>query len=206
MWWLGAGGEGWLLPSQCGTAAVETPVVPDNIDLYTIQYDAYIMCPALLICHPLLVFLSPTLPCRGHLSTQNKCHDAIIGQQLTTISWFWPTWIQKKMLQVLVTTILHSPRDLILQSMQTCSAQLLFLHKIILFCIFGGPVICILRHSSLFVSSFEGGREFWWSMGSTLHFPYFLNALASLDFKLSLTESVSDSPFPNFQIINDNKW
>ena len=34
---------------------------------------------------------------------------------------------------------------------------------------------------------------------------FILDALASFDFKLSLTESVSDSPFSNFQIINDIK-
>ena len=48
---------------------------------------------------------------------------------------------EEEMFQVLVTTILHVLRDLILQSMQTCSAQLQFLHKNILICIFGGPFI-----------------------------------------------------------------
>ena len=51
------------------------------------------------------------------------------------------------MFQVLVTTIPHVLRDLILQSMQTCSAQLLFLHKIILVCIFGGPFIYYIYYN-----------------------------------------------------------
>ena len=38
----------------------------------------------------------------------------------------------------------------------------------------------------------------------TLGFFNFLDALASLDFKLSVSQSVSQSPFSDFQIINDN--
>ena len=34
----------------------------------------------------------------------------------------------------------------------------------------------------------------------------FLDALASLDFKLPLSQSISDSPFSDFQVINDNQW
>ena len=59
------------------------------------------------------------------------------------------------MLQVLVTTILHALRDLILQSMQTCSAQLQFLHKNILICIFGGPFIYYM----ILGGYFDGVRE-----------------------------------------------